>query len=430
MSDDPAQLHVPDPDEVGPDGEGPLETLALAGVLSVMFTLGIAILSTQPSSSEAPDSTRAADSAAEHERSDSPAPPAKQLAERLAALSDRQARDIAWEDRQVDAVLSYGPRRLAEDACHAVYTGPTDINPAAIEPDLISLVDRRARHTPWSCLFRQYFEGRLNPNTGLHDNLDSLWRSKIRLFRRVDLPLDTVVASWHPVNRGPPDHKEVIPWLRLCALQYDYQADGVCQQVLAGIAPEQGRDLLMAAEMHLRQTEPLNPSYDLPRIIDGLGSLANQGQPEGWRILQTESMPDYDADIRIAASFFLCRFVHSPNHGLAEQAAAELGNAAGYTVRMVNESLRRRWLRSCKLAFKTAGTQQSPKAPALRVTTDNPDAPPDYTLKAVIERQQCEANGPEPPWYCAIRMYNAGTVAELDDFFVQSRGLQTHDIEW
>lgn len=433
MGDQPERLRVPDPDEVDSDPEGPLETLALAGILSVMFMLGIALLSvddnTQSGESPTPPGNlpgAGAPTAASTTSKDTP--PTRELVRNLAGKHEA-SEDIAWTPEHVDAVLRHGPRELTELACRAVFTGDAQVEPRRFRADLLSLVDRRADHAPWSCIWRRYLEDDLPETSSLYDEIHTLWSDSAQLFRPIDPPLASVVISWHPDRRGLPDDKRVLPWLRLCALQYDFQAATACQQVLAGLAPEQGRDLLSAIEAHLNVTDPGDNAFDLPLLIEGLGSIAEHGQPDGWRLLETEAMPDYDADIRIGAAFYLCRFVNSPDTSVAERAARNLTSAAGYTPRMVNESLRKRWVKSCKLAFGSE-TDDGTRAPALAVWSGDPDSQPDYTLQGAIERGDCKTDGPEPDWYCAVRQFNGNSVSELDDFFVQSRGIESHDTDW
>jgi hypothetical protein len=433
MGDASDRLRVPDPDNVGPDGEGPLETLALAGVLTVMFTLLIALLTIESAGdrrSGAGDRTSDRQTTVTSTTPDPPDTPSRDIARRLADLPPSKLDALDWSAPQVDAVMTHGTRDATEAACRAIFDGDALVSPRRARPDFLSLVDRRAEHAPFSCLYRQYFADNLDEHAGLFETLDTLWSSSIQLFQPVELPLSSVVADWHPARHGRPDDPRINPWLRLCALQYTYQAADVCQQVLAGVAPEQGRDLLMTIDTHFANTTPLNPTYDVPILIDGLGRLASSGQPDGWEILETEAMPDYNADIRIGAAWYLCRVVNSPNSSVAEQAAAELTNAAGYSVRMVNASLRKRWLKSCRIAFRTDGSDDDARAPALAVWNGESDTDPDYTIQSAMDRGDCQTDGPEPPWYCAVRQYRASSASDLDDFFVQSRGLETHDSEW
>ncbi len=433
MGDQPERLRVPDPDEVESDPEGPLETLALAGILSVMFMLGIALVSfdhdTRPGQSPTPSGDLpGTDAPTAAPMTDEDTPPTRELARTLAGRHEA-AKDISWTPEHVDAVLQHGPRKLTEVACRAVFAGDAQVKPRRFRADLLSLVDRRADHAPWSCIWRRYLEDELPKNSSLYDEIQTLWSDSVQLFQPVDPPLTSVVSSWHPGQRGLPDDERVLPWLRLCALQYDFQAANACQQVLAAVAPEQGRDLLLTIEAHLNVTDPGDNAFELPLLIDGLGSLAEHGQPDGWRLLETDAMPDYDADIRIGAAFYLCRFVNSPDASVGERAARNLTSAAGYTPRMVNESLRKRWLKSCKLAFGSE-TDDGMKAPALAVWSGDTDSRPDYTLESAIERGDCNTDGPEPDWYCAVRKFNGSSISDLDDFFVQSRGIESHDTDW
>ena len=297
---------------------------------------------------------------------------------------------------------------------------------APAERELLSLVDRRSPEAPWTCLFRTFFEDSSRLPRTVRDELAAMW-GKLRVFDGAGEVFTTVIRDF-AVGKTVPDSTEFRRWLRLCGLNFEAIEGDACRRLLAGVAPRQGRDLLHVVELHLRRTD-VNPSYDLPIVIEGLKVLAHDGQPIEWRIDETTALPDYDADLRLGAIFYLCRFVNSPTRAVARQAAKALSHSADIGVRAVDENLRPRWLQACRSAFGSTPDEGQPSAQFLAVWNGDPDDPPRYALENTIDRGDCRLRRNHPVWYCGAAAWNGHDPAKLVDFFVETRELEWDDAQ-
>lgn len=359
--------------------------------------------------------------------------PTNAVAARLRDLEDENSlKELAerdWSAAEQASAFGHGPEKVARAVCRAsadeLASGELDGKAAAA---LVSAADRRESHVPWACLLRLYLEDRLSKDLQVYDEVEAVW-NKLRAFEASKALVDRLLRVWGEEGAFP-DSPRFERWLRLCALNFEVGEGQVCRRTLAELAADSqqkqkyGADLLDVVETHLRETE-LNPNYDLPILIAALERLAERGQSDGWRVVETEELPDYDVDLRIAAGFYLCRMVNSPNDDVAGRAAESLSEAAGVAVRAVNEGLRTRWLEACKRAFRTGGTEEQPDAPALAVWNGEPDSEPRYELEFAVENGLCEVREGHPRWYCASLMWQGGGPEDLLDFFVSTR-----HVEW
>lgn len=416
MFDEDDKLRVPEPGapEEEPEGRGGLFVVAAA----VSILLGLSFFLYQyERAGELPTSDRERTSAGDRSTD------LKRRAERLMVLEGDGPGDYRWAARDVLAATRYGPRSVAERACTQLFDdGGEKLRSPKIRTELLSVTDRRATHAPWSCLYRVFFTDTRRLDDQLARELGELW-AEIRTFDAPGRLVASVIRAF-AADEFLPENPTFRRWLRLCGLHFDTHEGGACRELLAAVAPRQGSDLLDTVEVHLRQTD-LNQTYDLPILMAGLGRLAAEGQPPNWRITETDALPDYDADLRIGAVFYLCRFVNSPADRVAEEASEALSRAAGYGVRAGDRTRRPRWLVACRRAFGDETDDGDWRAPVLAVWTGDPEDPPRYALKHTIDRGDCRVRDGHPRWYCGAEKWNATDPEALSDFYVQ-----TSDMEW
>lgn len=417
-------LRVPDPDEQ--QGSGDLtfdDTLILSGVLSCLLALGFFVYRFEYGRD--PTGDGAESPRAEEERSRDPVREAgRRLRERRAARRDEgDAIEPAFFDRseRVAAAFAQGPRQLAETACRARTDALASGRIASrSHRALLRVVDRRSMQAPWSCLIRLHLTDGIDESLDLRGEIESVW-SEIEAFRGGSRIANSAVVDFR--RAGAPDSPVFDRWVRLCAMKTHWNPAASCRRYLRSIAPEQGSDLLEVVDTHLRETD-LNPSYDLPILITGLKRLGTHGQPETWRIAQTEAMPDYDADLRIGSVLYLCRLLASPARSVRETAADALGKIARISRRGVDRKWLPRWDLACRYAFRSGGSQRQPAARLVEVRGGASDRRPRYDLEALVAEGLCRAEETEPQWYCAVDAWHGLTVDRLDDHFVRTRFLQ------
>jgi hypothetical protein len=429
MSDDD-KLRVPDP--AGPeetDDAG--EALALVGVVCILLSLAFFLF--QYRSYHQKSEAGRAEGGAATRQTDAGAPDAgadlQQIVDRLERRrrDERGLPDHDWTSLELVATFQVGYRGLAESACRAV-SGELADGTLADGPSaaLRESVIRRNPRAPWTCLFERYFADRDSLPDPVVRSLGAVWEH-VRQFNGHRRLFATVLDGFR-LRESTPEDPDFRRWLRLCGLNFAAGPGTECRRLLAELAPSEGADLLGVVEAHLRRVESLNPSYDLPVLVDGLGSLARSGQPADWRIDETDELPDYDLDLRLGAIFYLCRFVNTPNDAVANRAARQLSRAAEVGVRAVDKTLVPRWRRACRLAFGTEDEEaETWRAPALGVWNGEPDAPPHYDVASAIERGDCRRRDGHPFWYCGALKWNAGRPAQLVDFFVETRSAEWTD---
>ena len=337
--------------------------------------------------------------------------------------------DKEWAEDDIVAAMRRGPRKAAESACAslrpALESGKLD---RRVRLELIKVVDRRAEHAPWSCLLRAYLDGDVAPDSDLYDELEEVWAD----FRRFEVPSKLarrLVADMRQ-SGDVPEADSFRRWLRLCGLHPSWGGGAQCRQLLAQIAPEEGVDLLMTAEHHLRGVSPDQLDRDLDTMVAGVGYLARHGQHDEWLLTRGVDPVAYDTRLRKAALFLLCRFVNSPDTEVAQQAAMQLADAASVAARATNENLVRRWRATCQLAFREEDDESDSGAAALAVWTGKADDPPDYSLQSAIERGDCPPASSRPAWECGVKLWQA-KEPELDlalmSFFTETRYIEWED---
>ncbi len=327
------------------------------------------------------------------------------------------------------AVFRHGPRKAAEAACKELRPKLADGTLSGdVAVELLKAVDRRAEHAPWTCLMRAFFAKKISPELDLFSEMSEVWKQMQRF--EMPAPIVTSVLDDFRKNRNRPDQPAFYSWLRLCGLNADYGARDACVKILYQISPKQGRDMLDMVEKHFQARDPQALAKDMPVLIHGVGDLAQRGQPKGWRVDKTDHIDDYDAALRLGATFVLCRIVNTPDDKIARTAAVELAQTADMAARLTDKNLLLRWRKSCGLAFrqKAAGKKaadNTESANALAVWNGKKGTPPNYALAWAQKRGDCPADDPRPSWYCGVGLWQGkgdqGLALTLMGFFTDTR---------
>ena len=272
LEDDSDKLRIPAPDEDDEPERGQ-GVFVLGATISILLGLAFFLYQYERAyrPSDSPETRQ--------RRHRSPAPSdADNEFERLArSLRDRRNSEgldgYQWTSRELVAGLRRGPRYLSEAACRFLVSHPDSGEVSRrVRRELLGLVDRRGEHAPWTCLFTTYFSEPASFSEPVRDEIKAIWR-KLRVFKGPQRIFSTVVRDFAR-RKSAPESAEFRRWLRLCALNFETYADGDCRRLLKASPPGAGRDLLSVVETHLRRGG-LNPSFDLPILIDGLGVLKN-----------------------------------------------------------------------------------------------------------------------------------------------------------
>jgi hypothetical protein len=420
------KLRIPDPEESRDDSPDPGGNLVLSGAIAFLLGLGIFVAqrhrATSPTSEGSRTSTQTQHAATETTATDGDTPYAGVVSE-LERLETNRLYDRDWTERERIAAIRLGPRRLADAACRTLPEPLRDDSLSGdVHRELLGAVDRRVSHAPWSCLLRRFLEDGIDEELGLHSEMASFWEA-FRVFQTSDPTAARIVETYRRTDDRP-DSEAFDRWLRLCGLNFDASVGRACRRLLHALAPDQGRDLLGVVETHLRETDDLNPAYDLPYLFGGLTRLIQFGQPDTWRIASTDALPDYDADLRLGAVLYLCRFVQSPRTDTVTRAARALSEAAGISIRAVHNKLRERWQMACKRAFRTNDDPRQPTAPLLEIGSNREDTTPTYALQYVLDSGACEVESDKPRWYCASRRWHGSRADELKSFFFETEYLK------
>ena len=417
------KLRIPDPDEgqdVAPDTIG---NIVLAGVLSTL--LGLALFVVQRSQHDGSSSAEVrGDARTVQGETDTSR---ERIAARLADMGRDQLKARDWSERERVSAFRLGPRKVARAACRTLPSSLTSESLSNdVQRELLGAVDRRVEHTPWGCLLRYFLEDRIDSSLELASELESFW-NEMRTFRASSSIVVPVVQDYRQ-SGDPPESESFRRWLRLCGLNFERPEGRRCRQWLQTRAPDdETRDLLNVVESHLHKTDALNPSYDLPLLLRGLAHLVQFGQPDTWMIEETDALPNYDADFRLGAVLYLCRFAQSSNQGTAEQAARALSEAANVSLRAVQEKLIERWQLACRKAFRANDDSDNPRAPLLDTQSGEDADTPNYSLQSVIEAGSCQVDPDKPRWYCASRQWRGYDADKLEDFFVETGHLKWDD---
>lgn len=336
--------------------------------------------------------------------------------------------DFADEDQGAVAVFRHGPREAAEAACAdlAALLENGELT-HAVQLELLKTVDRRAEHAPWACLMRTFLGKKMSPDLDLFAEMAEFWK-EVQSFE-APAPIVSSALEEFRQSRRRPEHEEFYHWLRVCGLNPSYGAREACLKLMYQLTPHQGEDLLAAAETHFRERQPEALQQDAAIIVDGLSELAQNGQPEAWRVTKSRAVDNYDDAIRIGATFVLCRLVNSPDEKVARPAALQAAEVATVAARATDDHLLDRWRETCGLAFAES-TDEGAKRPAaaLAVWDGVEEHAPKYSLAWAEARGDCPESAGRPAWTCGLGLWQGGEQ-ELD-LALMGYFTDTRHVEW
>jgi hypothetical protein len=420
------KLHIPAPDGQEEEVEGDISIV----FLSAIFCFGLAC-SLLYFFSFVQTSAKSAD-AGPSERAEEVDPRQKLLKEQraLAATFDEftgeQFDEHEWKEEEEVAVFRFGPRRATETLCRkhkdAIVSGKLD---PIRSIELLKSLERRVEFAPWTCMNRLFLAGELPEDGPLDREMTKFWKD-LRQWKGNPRLIMSVLADFRE-TRDRPAVPEFYRWVRLCALNYDYQGATECRRLLRQISPQQGTDILAMTDRHLRETTRLEDD-EAGIVIAALGRLARNGQPPNWKVVEDEGIPDYDADLRNATVLFLCRFVHSPNTEHAVKAAEELRRVADAAGRAYDARLLERWRETCRIGFDGGRTSEERRAIPIVASWDGVEGnPPDYSLEVVQKLGHCARTPRRPVWWCGAEQW-AGKLEDLErataNYFIETRYME------
>lgn len=316
---------------------------------------------------------------------------------------------VDWLDNPDRAAraIEVGPRKAAETACTAYEEAIADGDaPRDVTRLLRQSVARTAEQTPWNCLLRLYLDDRLHADGALTDELADFWETAETLDDHGDIMADVIDADPQHWPRG----ERFSRWLQRCAFAVDYPPGERCRRQL-NATNDEADDLLEALIAHLGSTtgspeevhEELH--FDLKLAAQTLSTFARHGQPEGWHIVETDALPDYDVDFRLGAMFMLCRLVNAPDSDVRQAAIDGLQSVGEIAPRPANPHIQFRWMRSCAQAFGDPEDAHRDN-PLLAVSViDDGEKTVDYGLDLLVEEQLCEPEPGYPTWFCGAERW-------------------------
>lgn len=319
-------------------------------------------------------------------------------------LDSGEAEQFDWSanpDRTA-RVFEVGPRRAAEVACED-YEDELESGTASRDVTRIlrQRVARSAEDLPWACLLRTQLEGRLPEDAALSEELADFWERAATTEQHGEI-MRTVVD--HSPEQWPDDER-FDRWVRRCALAGDYPAGDHCRRALR--EGGYGDDILEMLIGYIGETtgaaEEVHRELDddLELAVDALSRFARHGQPESWKITETEQLPDYDVDFRLGSLFMLCRLVNAPVREVRADAISGLRSVAGIADRPASPHVQFRWMRACRRAFGDDPNANQPEAPILAVSiVDDGVRTVDYGLDLLVDEGLCEIEEGFPRWFC------------------------------
>lgn len=394
------KLEVPDPDAPEtPDYTELSMELWVGLILSVCVIFFGVLLWIQPHHSGDDEADDPDDEPAQQQQDDEHA----RLLERI-----EQEGFEGHEDSLAD-IFTEGPRRFSEQACrHFEDDIAEGTAPEGALRVLSDQVRDRAGSVPWHCLTYLFLRDRLSEGE-LADAVGEYWTD----VEELQLPAEMMRPVVERMREDVPDHRGFDRWLRRCALSLDYPLAGYCHAAIQNTRSGWGDDLLEVVFTHLdRAVEPgeqlaEDNREELQRVAETLNAFARLGQPPGWRIQLTETIPQYDQAFRRAAVFQLCRMVNSPHEQVQTYAVEGLAAVAGVAVHATDTNTNLRWRGVCRRAFGDPDDPDQP-FPLLGVTTGDDQQTVDYTLEVLAENGLCEMEEDFPDWYCGYLNWTGG----------------------
>lgn len=425
------KLEIPDPDEptTTQHSHALSMELTISLALSALLVLAGWLWWIQPQQHQAGDDGDA--TAAQTERTSEPAMPSEEPGRHdQLTVGDHEPSEARL--KQIAQVFEAGPRSASEQACDYlsdnIVTGQLTRD---VERPLRQSVARLGDSAPYGCLLRLYLEQGLPSDSELTHEVERFWNSIAALDDHGDVMASVVE---HFQRNSAPDAGMFDHWLRRCALAVDdYPAAPQCRQLVQQRHP-QINDPLELVLAHLStpgiSSTQFNDefAFDFEIATDVLTHLARYGQPDDWKIAETEVLPNYDADIRLASTFQLCRLMNAPHDEIQAHAAAGLGYIAEVADRPHNPYMPYRWRKTCRLAFGDLDAPQG-DVPLLGVAShDGDDTTVDYGLGALIEHELCDQYDGYPSWYCGAEAWTGD-----EESLRQAMGMhfaETGYVEW
>lgn len=319
-------------------------------------------------------------------------------------VDDGTISDKDWRQKSDRAarVFEVGPRRAAELVCEQYRDDITEQQ--AVARALVRAVDRRFEDAPWSCLMELYLDDELADETNLHDAITSFWED-IQFADEHGGVMEATVSDFKK-RKAVSDSERFDRWLRRCAIAVDYEAASRCRELMRMRSSDFEADLLEVLLTLIGDDEVTRG--DLRLAAEALTEFSDRGQPDDWRIDETEALADYDVDFRLASLFFLCRLMNSPDEMVQRWAADGLGSLSGVGGRAADPDMQRRWRSTCRRAF---GDPDNPHmdAPFLGVLVERGgQMKHDYGLESLIGSGLCPVDDERPYWYCGARRWTGG----------------------
>jgi hypothetical protein len=407
------KLRIPGPDE-GEDLTR-LDNAVFYGLMFCLLVAGLLAVFTKHHASRA--EIRAAAKA--------PPPPKTDLEAKQRTLVDQHGETPEaheWRGDESIAVLRYGPRKAAEAACRDAFDAGDEL-PRAVRVELLAIVNRRADHTPWSCLTRAYLRGDTEGEGQLHEEMSAFWAS-VETFEAAPAITSYVVQAF--ADEGVPDETRYRDWLYVCAFQASTPGDD-CRASLQQLS--EAKTLLGVYDRMIRRFDERDRAETAMGLsMEGLSALAKTGELAGWERSEAVS----SIDVRVGAVFWMCRLTHSPRTKLAWTASVGLSDVGSLAVRAGDDKLIPRWRQACQLAFRTGGTEDEPDAPALAVWSGDEKDDPLYSLDDTRARGHCAPPTDSAPlWMCGVEAWRGPgeepLKTELMDFFTETRWIEWRD---
>ncbi|TXD36068.1 hypothetical protein FRC98_13155 [Lujinxingia vulgaris] len=349
----------------------------------------------------------------------------------LADLSpaERQAREASeafskWDVGALDVgalaeeerlrAIEYGPRALTEKICswHV-----EESEAAGPEADALALaVSRRSERAPWTCLVRGYLGARFEGE--LEREMEGFWSEVEGGTHQL---LVAAVVDTMREERERPETERFYRWLRGCAARQQGSLPTSCLKLTRQLSPAQGQDVL---EMIDRQLEGAPEVEVVLEMSAALGRLAEYGQPQAWRVVEAQGLPDYDVDLRQGALFSMCRLMNSPDPRVRDDVAQRLATIAKVGLRPTDAYVHYRWLKTCRIMFGDRQEYDDRMFPYLGVIDAQREMQPRYAYSELSELGMCEQQEGMPLWLCGSRRWTGGRRAMADvlaDDFVVSR---------
>lgn len=417
-----SKLIIPAPDDGQGDLGGLSDELSVAVLLSVLLIVGGWYFWILPQVQQAPDPLAYIEDIQERE-----------------AVRDRQRfedllRKGQWSPQRSEGaegarIFAVAPREMREALCEAQREAliggelPSDQAQALLES-----VKERAKEAPWTCLVRQYLEGELADGEELTEAVAAFWEEAEALDAHGEVLEETIEAFRE--SRDRPDGERFYRWLRRCAMRGDYRSGPACRRLVRQLAPAQGAELLEMIVLHLSQEEAPT-RMELLEVVQALGTLALRGQPASWVVLETEKLPDYDADLRLGAIYYLCRMANSPDEVVERGARLQLGRVAEFGGRPTNPHMTYRWRRTCRAAFGDAEDpyHATPVLGVLVATEDGEEPEIDYGMGALVAAGICKEEEGYPLWYCGAERWT-GKRGESAKRVLATHFAESGYVEW